>query len=127
MTTTASETTPDRAPGTVPALVLPVGEFIADELRERGWTIDDLAKRMPGDRETNNLTLELLIHAPMRGAVIGQETAEALGSAFGTSATLWERLDAMWQNAPAVPAERSGARHQPVVGGTVERQKGECL
>lgn len=77
--------------------VFPVGEFIRDELDERGMFIDDLAKAMDGDFEHNYCTLELLIHAPIKGATLDQETAEKLAKVFETSPEFWLNLDKTWR------------------------------
>lgn len=74
----------------MPAQAFPVGLFIAEEMTERGWTADDVLDRMsvePKDRDLWTLTLALILataadHTPI---VIGQETAEKLGAAFGVS------------------------------------------
>ena len=74
----------------VPAEVFPPGEFIRDELEERGWSQIDLA--------------EIIGRAPrLVNEVIGgkrgitPETALALGKAFGTSAQLWLNLESAYR------------------------------
>jgi len=74
-----------------------VGEYIADEIEARGWTRRDLAERMGGDVAVNLLTLDLLIDLPSLESTLGQETADALSLAFGTSSVLWMKLDASWR------------------------------
>lgn len=80
----------------VSATTFPVGVFILEELKARRWTLDELSKRMGGDAVTR-LTLKLLIHAPTKGATLGRETAARLARAFGTSKTIWLKLDDAWQ------------------------------
>jgi plasmid maintenance system antidote protein VapI len=75
----------------------PVGEFIRDEINERGWTGTELVKEMGGD-VLFPLELELLLYAPTKGVLISQEFAAGLAKAFGTSTTLWLKLDLIWQN-----------------------------
>ena len=78
----------------VPAQCFPVGEFIADEMAARGWTIYDVARRMgDGDQATWALTVDLLIECSDNpGVVLDVETAQRLGKAFDTSADLWLNL-----------------------------------
>lgn len=74
----------------VPAEVFPPGEFIRDELEERGWSQIDLAEiigRAP------RLVSEVI--NGKRG--ITPETALALGKAFGTSAQLWLNLESTYR------------------------------
>jgi len=77
------------------AEVFPVGCFIFDEAKERGWSVQDLAHRMGG--ETTELDLNLLIYAPTKGVTLDEQTAAQLASVFGTSKGLWMRLDETWQ------------------------------
>lgn len=87
----------------------PVGEFIADELEARGWTPRDLAERMGGEVDVNELTIELHIACGEShpDAYMGQETADGLARAFGTSAELWMNLDAAYRSwRKEVPSER---------------------
>lgn len=79
-----------------PATVFPVGSFIADEMQERGWSIEELTSRTGGDPVTQ-LTIELLIHAPTKGVRLDKDTAIKLSMAFGTSYLLWLKLDEAWQ------------------------------
>jgi len=81
------------------AAVFPVGSFVLDEMQERGWSIEELTRRMDGKPETQ-LTLELLICAPTKGATLDEKTAELLAAAFGTSKELWQKLDEQWQQNP---------------------------
>ena len=79
-----------------PATTFPVGSFILDEMHERGWSTKELVQRMGGD-DVTRLTVELLIHAPTKGAILDQETAIRLATAFGTSKELWLKIDETWQ------------------------------
>ena len=74
----------------VPAEVFPPGEYIKDELEERGWTQLDLAEILGRPFQLVN---EIILDK--RG--ISPETARGLAEAFGTSAQLWLNLDAAWQ------------------------------
>ncbi len=83
------------------AEAFPVGSFVQEELDARGWTIPDLAKRMGGDAKINELAVEIMIHCWDEPSLrLGQETAEKLAQAFGTSPGLFIGLDAayrMWR------------------------------
>ena len=74
----------------VPAQVFPPGEFIQEELEERGWTQSDLAEIMGRDAG--------LVSSLVTGKrSITPETARDLGSAFGTGGDFWLRLEAAFQ------------------------------
>ena len=75
------------------------GEYLADELEARGWTTRDCAARMGGDLAVDTLALDLLIACWQGGenrVRLGQEMADGLSRAFGTSAKLWMNLDAAY-------------------------------
>jgi HTH-type transcriptional regulator/antitoxin HigA len=87
----------------VPAQAFSPGEFLRDELEERGWTQAEFAKiigRPP------RLVNELI--AGKRG--ITPETAHELAAAFGTSAQLWMNLDAAYQLSLVAPKTERIAR-----------------
>ena len=69
-----------------PAEVFPLGEFLREELDERGWSQDDLAGILGCPVQLVNE-----IVSGTRG--ITPESAKGLGAAFGTSAELWMNLD----------------------------------
>ena len=74
----------------VPAEVFPPGEFIREELEERGWTQSDLAEIMGRDTA--------MVSALVTGKrSVSPETARGLGAAFGTGAALWMNLEASYQ------------------------------
>jgi HTH-type transcriptional regulator / antitoxin HigA len=73
-----------------PAEVFPPGEFIRDELEERGWTQADLAEIMRRPKAAINM-----IVTGKKG--ITAETATELASAFGTSAEFWLNLDSAYR------------------------------
>lgn len=60
-----------------------------------GWTLDDLADRMGGNVDVNRCTLDIMTLRDPR-MNLGQETADALGRAFGTGPEVWLNLDAAW-------------------------------
>lgn len=66
------------------------GEFIQEELEERGWKQEDLAAIMG---RSPTVVSELI----SGHTAITPKTAEGLGSAFGTSAQLWMNLEAAYR------------------------------
>ncbi len=81
---------------TRPAEVFPPGEFIREELEERGWTQADLAKIMG---RTVAMVNEII--TGKRG--ITHRTAVELGAAFGTGPELWINLQTAYRQAtPAI-------------------------
>jgi plasmid maintenance system antidote protein VapI len=80
-----------------PAEVWPVGHFIENEMRARGWTRRELVKRLGGSN-VDQLAIDLLIDAPQKGVLIGRDLAADIARAFGTSAELWLNLDKAWQD-----------------------------
>ena len=69
----------------MPAEVFPPGEFIREELEERGWTQEDFAAILG---RSPRLVNEVIMGK--RG--ITPETANGLSAAFGTSAQFWMNL-----------------------------------
>jgi HTH-type transcriptional regulator/antitoxin HigA len=81
-----------------PAEVFPPGEFIRDELSERGWTQSDLAKIM----ERPVSAINLIISGKKS---VTPETAIELGEAFGTSPEFWLNLETAYQLAKVTAAQ----------------------
>lgn len=82
---TATATTTRR-----PAEVFHPGEFLREELEERGWTQSDLA-------EILGRPLRLVNEIIMGKRGISPETAAGLAAALGTSPELWMNLDSAYQ------------------------------
>jgi plasmid maintenance system antidote protein VapI len=81
-----------------PPMPAHVIDFIDEELKARGWTRRDLADRMGGDADRDELALQFLdIRDP--GVLLGEESAAAIGRAFGTGADIWTNLDNTWRTA----------------------------
>ena len=73
-----------------PAIVFPPGDYIREELCERGWNRQRFGGEMGMPRKE---VLNLL-----RGVTpVTPEVAEDLSRVFGTSATMWLNLEAAWQ------------------------------
>lgn len=70
--------------------VFPPGEFIKDEMEERGWSQSDLADILG---RSSKLVSEIL--SGKRG--ITPETAKGLGDAFGTGAQVWLNLESAYR------------------------------
>ena len=73
-----------------PAEAFPPGEFLREELEERGWTQDDLASILgKGTRTVNEIVMG------KRG--ITPDTARGLSAALGTTAEFWLNLESAYQ------------------------------
>ena len=85
---------------TKPDEFLSPGEYIADELVERGWSADALAQRMGVERTA----IDALMTGRRRVTFL---MAHLLGEVFETSAEVWKRLqeryDALPQDATEAP------------------------
>lgn len=73
-----------------PAEVFPPGDFIREELEERGWTQKDLAEVLGRPPQAVNQ----IIKGTKR---VTPETAVELAQAFGTSPELWLNLEAAYR------------------------------
>ena len=74
----------------IPAEVFPPGEFIREEIEERGWTQEDLA-------EILGRPLRLVNEIIMGKRGITPETANGIAAAFGTSPQFWMNLESMYR------------------------------
>jgi len=85
-----------------PAEVFPPGEYIEDELAERGWTHGLLAEKL-------GLPVDALRELLSGRRELGAETADGLALAFGTSAQVWLNLEARYRMTQgAVPSSSKG-------------------
>jgi plasmid maintenance system antidote protein VapI len=62
------------------------GDVIERELEERGWSLEDLARK-------SDLDLDLVTQVVEEDRSITRDIAKALGQAFGTSADLWYQMN----------------------------------
>lgn len=74
----------------IPAEAFPPGEFLKEELAERGWSQADLAEILG---MSERLVSEVI--GGKRGVTAA--TAQALAAAFGTSAQFWLNLDSAYR------------------------------
>ena len=71
-------------------------EYIDDEMKERGWTIDDVVSRMSGDRDMNFASLSLYLSIrDMPNLRLG-ELAIGLEEAFGVNRQTFWNLEKSW-------------------------------
>jgi plasmid maintenance system antidote protein VapI len=75
----------------VTAEEFPVIDFIQEELDARGWDMWELARRMGGEPSRNKLALEFLEADPT--VMLGDDGAEGVARAFGTSKEIWLNLE----------------------------------
>lgn len=85
------------------AEVFPPGEFIREELEERGWSQVELAEILG---RTPRLVSEIITGK----RAITPDTAKAIGDAFGTSAQYWMNLESAYQLWKAQEADQAIAR-----------------
>jgi plasmid maintenance system antidote protein VapI len=85
----------------VPAEAFPVSVLLLEEMFERDWTRNEVARRMGGEFEVNVLTLDLIFAQRDLecgdGIRLGEETAAQLEAVFGISAEMWLRTDAAYR------------------------------
>lgn len=73
-----------------PAEAFPVGEYLSDELRERGWTIGEFA-------EILGCPLQTVAEILTGRMEITPTTAKEIAAATGTSAETWLRLQSNYR------------------------------
>lgn len=85
------------------------GEYLQDELDARGWSMRGLAERMggsPDEININHCAIEMLILAEDKRVLLGDDFAQDLANALGTSKEVWLNLDKTWrESAPPKEAE----------------------
>jgi HTH-type transcriptional regulator/antitoxin HigA len=89
----------------IPAEVFPPGEYLADELEERGWTQTEFAELI---RRPTKLVNEIIAGRK----AITPETAREFAAALGSSPQYWLNLESayqLWRTAPS-PSEPIIAR-----------------
>lgn len=86
----------------IPVQVFHFSEFICEELSERGWTTEDIAKRMNTSREfwRDLLIVDLLLCVHDDKLILDDETCGGLARAFGVSPQFFRNLDETWRDFP---------------------------
>lgn len=98
----------------VPAECFPLGVILQDEMKARGWSSTDVAVRMANDvkaRAIWELTVDLLVNCSDTPMVVGQETADALGRAFGVAPQFFINVNdsyQAWRKAGAANESKGG-------------------
>lgn len=87
-----------------PAEVFPLASYLWEEMQARGWTTDDVAKRM-GDADEKGLTVNLgtlaiLMSVQKDNCLLDDLTVSKLAHAFDVSAELFRNLDTTWRKWP---------------------------
>lgn len=78
-----------------------LGEYLGEEMEERGWTSLDVAARMAGESlAVDALFVDFVLVIDDPRALISQRDYRRLETAFGVSAGFFERLDAPWRERP---------------------------
>jgi HTH-type transcriptional regulator/antitoxin HigA len=85
------------------AQVFPPGDFIREEIEERGWTQGDFARILGRPLQAVNA----IINGKKE---ITPRTAIEIAAAFGTSPELWLNLEAAYRLAISEPADPEIAR-----------------
>lgn len=104
----------------IPAEVHPLASFLYEEMKERGWTTDDVAARMGGMSEVHVgrdlLSVMLILAVQKDSLLIGDDLFEKLASAFETSEFFLRDLDEEWRKWPdrRVPFECPDDAYGPV-------------
>lgn len=81
---------------TAPAEVFPVCDFLSEEMEAQGWTLEETANRMPGERAENLCRLQLLMLGSEE-IILDEDTAAKLGAVFNVSAEYFLHLDRAWR------------------------------
>lgn len=93
----------------MPVEVFPPGDFIREELEERGWTQEVLA-------EVLGTSLRLVNEIITGKRAITPATARALGEAFDTGPTVWMNLESAYRLSQVQPRDEMVARRAKLYG-----------
>ncbi|TXH08616.1 MAG: hypothetical protein E6R03_17870 [Hyphomicrobiaceae bacterium] len=99
-----------------PTVVHRLGQFLGEEMEERGWTSFDVAARMGSDMAVDALFVDMVLVIDRPNAVISVHDYRRLEKAFGVSEGFFERLDADWRKQPDRLAPYSPPDH--ILAGT---------
>ena len=82
-----------------PAEVFPPGEFIRDEMAERGWTDKDAHERL-GNDPARCCAFDLAAYVDDKELIMDASTAADLAILFGGTAGYWIQIDRTWRSHP---------------------------
>lgn len=90
-----------------PAEVFSLAQYLAEEMRERGWKTSDVATRMGNERGygMDAFCFELVLAGCSEEVAIDDDTFAGMARAFDVSEQLFRNLDASWRQ---FPDRRSG-------------------
>lgn len=72
-------------------------EFLSDELEDRGWSVADLAARLPGEYGVNHLAIEMyLTCGPKEPDLRMGEMAVGISRALGCDPDFFSDLETAW-------------------------------
>ena len=85
-----------------PAEVFCLAEYLAEEMKTRGWTASDLARRLPDSRSLAQRRLEVgfLLSVQSDNMLIGETEFDELAAAFSVSKVLFRGMHAAWLKWP---------------------------
>ena len=85
-----------------PAAVFSVAEMLCDEIVARGWTTEDVARRMNTGRPFANdlFIIDLIMTVQDDGLLIDDITFDGLSAALGVSNWYFRNIDAAWRKWP---------------------------
>ena len=75
--------------------------FIQDEMDARGWTRDDLARRMGGDFLVTRIALDFYFAVHDRNLRMGDDGICGFAKAFGISEDCFRNLERAWIDHPS--------------------------
>ena len=97
-----------------PAESFHLTEYIEKEMRERGWSLDDLAFRMcgidPKEWAITRLAIEMFMEVRDTKMLLGEPMGSQLAKAFGVSPEFLNNLHEAWRSG------RGGEQTSPVSG-----------
>lgn len=89
----------------IPAEAFHPSEYIREEIEARGWSLDDLASRLPGSFGINRLALDFYMDVgPIDPGIRMGPMASEISGAFGVDADLFSNLEKAWLGHPTTIA-----------------------
>lgn len=79
-----------------PAEVFPPGEFIREEMQQRGWSSLDVHAKL-GNDPVRCCAFDLAAYAEDKELILDRATAEDLAFLFGGTPGYWIKLDHAWR------------------------------